>query len=403
MHRPLLRLLPALGLSILLPLNTAGADSRPNILLIVADDLGFSDLGAYGGEIHTPNIDQLAASGVQFTNFHVAATCSPTRSMLMTGVTNHLVGMGNMKEIMADNQKGQPGYETWLNDSVVTLPTLLQDAGYNTYMAGKWHLGDRPQSQPVARGFTRSFALMESGADNWEAQHYLPGGSATWIEDGKPVDLPEGFYSSFTYADKLIDYIDSGRTDGKPFFGYLAFQAVHAPHQVPEDYIQRYADIYDQGWDAIRQQRYQRQLASGLLPDTGENAVTDDWGTFYARRHIDWASLSDEEKAYRARQMAVFAGMAEAMDTSVGKVLSYLKDTGQYDNTLILFMSDNGGESTVLREVAPLFTACAMTPISMRSARPAATANTARAGPMRPILRSTLTRARRLAVGCACR
>jgi arylsulfatase len=355
MHRPLLRLLPALGLSILLPLNTAGADSRPNILLIVADDLGFSDLGAYGGEIHTPNIDQLAASGVQFTNFHVAATCSPTRSMLMTGVTNHLVGMGNMKEIMADNQKGQPGYETWLNDSVVTLPTLLQDAGYNTYMAGKWHLGDRPQSQPVARGFTRSFALMESGADNWEAKHYLPGGSATWIEDGKPVNLPEGFYSSFTYADKLIDYIDSGRTDGKPFFGYLAFQAVHAPHQVPEDYVQRYADIYDQGWDAIRQQRYQRQLASGLLPDTGENAVTDDWGTFYARRHIDWASLSDEEKAYRARQMAVFAGMAEAMDTSVGKVLSYLKDTGQYDNTLILFMSDNGGESTVLREVAPLF------------------------------------------------
>lgn len=355
MHRPLLRLLPALGLSILLPFNTASADSRPNILLIVADDLGFSDLGAYGGEIHTPNIDQLAASGVQFTNFHVAATCSPTRSMLMTGVTNHLVGMGNMKEIMADNQKGQPGYETWLNDSVVTLPTLLQDAGYNTYMAGKWHLGDRPQSQPVARGFTRSFALMESGADNWEAKHYLPGGSATWIEDGKPVNLPEGFYSSFTYADKLIDYIDSGRADGKPFFGYLAFQAVHAPHQVPEDYIQRYADIYDQGWDAIRQQRYQRQLASGLLPDTGENAVTDDWGTFYARRHIDWASLSDEEKAYRARQMAVFAGMAEAMDTSVGKVLSYLKDTGQYDNTLILFMSDNGGESTVLREVAPLF------------------------------------------------
>ena len=355
MHRPLLRLLPALGLSILLPFNTASADSRPNILLIVADDLGFSDLGAYGGEIHTPNIDQLAASGVQFTNFHVAATCSPTRSMLMTGVTNHLVGMGNMKEIMADNQKGQPGYETWLNDSVVTLPTLLQDAGYNTYMAGKWHLGDRPQSQPVARGFTRSFALMESGADNWEAKHYLPGGSATWIEDGKPVNLPEGFYSSFTYADKLIDYIDSGRADGKPFFGYLAFQAVHAPHQVPEDYIQRYADIYDHGWDAIRQQRYQRQLASGLLPDTGENAVTDDWGTFYARRHIDWASLSDEEKAYRARQMAVFAGMAEAMDTSVGKVLSYLKDTGQYDNTLILFMSDNGGESTVLREVAPLF------------------------------------------------
>ena len=163
----------------------AVAESRPNILLIVADDMGFSDPGAYGGEISTPNIDTLAAAGMQFTNFHVSATCSPTRGMLMTGVTNHLVGMGNMKEIMADNQKGQPGYETWLNDSVVTLPTLLQDAGYNTYMAGKWHLGMRPESQPIARGFKHSFALMESGADNWEEKHYLPGGSATWIEDGE--------------------------------------------------------------------------------------------------------------------------------------------------------------------------------------------------------------------------
>ncbi|WP_341708373.1 arylsulfatase [Halopseudomonas sp.] len=355
MHRLMPHLL-LLSIAGLMPLSAAAAvDTRPNILLIVADDLGFSDLGAYGGEIHTPNIDQLAAAGLQFTNFHVAATCSPTRSMLMTGVTNHLVGMGNMKEIMADNQKGQPGYETWLNDTVVTLPTLLQDAGYNTYMAGKWHLGDRPQSQPVARGFKHSFALMESGADNWEAKHYLPGGSATWIEDGKHVDLPANFYSSFTYADKLISYIDGGRTDGKPFFGYLAFQAVHAPHQVPEEYIERYAETYNQGWDVIREQRHQRQLASSLLPDTGEKVVTDDWGTFYARRHIDWNSLSEEEKAYRARQMAVFAGMAEAMDQSVGKVIDYLKEIGQYENTLILFMSDNGGESTVLREVAPLF------------------------------------------------
>lgn len=331
------------------------AAPRPNILVIVADDMGFSDAGAYGGEINTPHIDALAAAGMQFTNFHVSATCSPTRGMLMTGVTNHLVGMGNMKEIMAENQKGKPGYETWLNDSVVTLPSLLQDAGYNTYMAGKWHLGMRAESQPIARGFKHSFALMESGADNWEAKHYLPGGSATWIEDGKQISLPDDFYSSFTYADKLISYIDEGHDEGRPFFGYLAFQAVHAPHQVPEGYIERYRDKYDAGWDAIRQQRYTRQLQSGLLPDTGEQAVTDDWGTFYTTPYIEWDALSEEEKAYRSRQMAVFAGMAEAMDQSIGKVIKYLKDSDQYDNTLIIFMSDNGGESTVLREVAPRF------------------------------------------------
>jgi len=346
-RRPLRSLLTGLTM-LALP---ALAAPQPNILLIVADDMGFSDPGAYGGEISTPNIDQLAASGMQFTSFHVAATCSPTRSMLMTGVTNHLVGMGNMKEIMADNQKGKPGYETWLNDSVVTLPTLLQDAGYNTYMAGKWHLGMRAES----RGFKHSFALMESGADNWEEKHYLPGGSATWIEDGKKVSLPDDFYSSFTYADKLISYIREGQDEGRPFFGYLAFQAVHAPHQVPEEYIDRYRETYDAGWDVIRQQRYARQLKAGLIADTGEQAVTDDWGTFYTTPYINWDSLSDEEKAYRSRQMAVFAGMAEAMDQSIGKVIQYLKDSGQYDNTLIIFMSDNGGESTVLREVAPLF------------------------------------------------
>ncbi|GAA6129860.1 arylsulfatase [Halopseudomonas sabulinigri] len=353
---PAMARLPRLTLIAGLALLTlpALAAPQPNILLIVADDMGFSDPGAYGGEINTPNIDELAASGMQFTNFHVAATCSPTRSMLMTGVTNHLVGMGNMKEIMADNQKGQPGYESYLNDSVVTLPTLLQDAGYNTYMAGKWHLGMRAESQPIARGFKHSFALMESGADNWEEKHYLPGGSATWIEDGKQVSLPEDFYSSFTYADKLISYIREGQDEGRPFFGYLAFQAVHAPHQVPEEYIDRYRKTYDAGWDTIRQQRYARQLQAGLLPDTGEQAVSDDWGTFYSTPYIAWDGLSDEEKAYRSRQMAVFAGMAEAMDQSIGKVIQYLKDSGQYDNTLIIFMSDNGGESTVLREVAPL-------------------------------------------------
>ncbi|WP_193072242.1 arylsulfatase [Pseudomonas sp. FME51] len=341
-------------LALLVPLS-GQADPRPNILLIVADDMGFSDPGVYGGEISTPNIDALAAEGLQFSNFNVAATCSPTRAMLLTGVTSHKVGMGNMKEIMADNQKGQPGYETWLNDQAVTLPTLLQDAGYRTYMAGKWHLGGRPESLPNARGFDRSVALLESGADNWEAKHYLPAGTATWVEDGQPITLPEDFYSSFFYADKLIEYLGSEPDSDQPFFAYLAFQAVHAPHQAPEAYVEQYADAYQEGWDVIRQRRYERLTELGVLPRTAESVVSSDWGTFYDTPTIDWASLIDEERGYRARQMAVYAGMAQAMDENIGRVINHLKANGEYDNTLVIFMSDNGAESTVLTEIAPLF------------------------------------------------
>ncbi|SDU07248.1 arylsulfatase [Halopseudomonas salegens] len=331
------------------------ADTRPNILLILADDMGFSDPGAYGGEISTPNIDTLAAEGMQFTNFNVSATCSPTRGMLLTGVTNHKVGMGNMREIMADNQKGQPGYETWLNDQVVTLPTLLRDHGYRTYMAGKWHLGDRPQSLPGARGFEQSVTLLESGADNWEAKHYLPGGSATYLENDQPISLPDDFYSSTFFTDKLIGYLDADRERDEPFFAYLSFQAVHAPHHAPEAFIERYAGKYDQGWDEIRRQRYERMTAMGVVPRAIDSVVSSDWGTFYDAETIDWDSLDDEERRYRARQMEVYAGMAEAMDHNIGRVFAYLREQGQLDNTLVIFLSDNGGESTELVNVAPMF------------------------------------------------
>lgn len=152
----------------------ASSDERPNFIVFLMDDTGYGDIGAYGSEVSTPNIDRIAADGVQFTNYHTAATCSPTRSMLLTGVDNHLTGMGNMIEIMADNQRDQPGYEGYMGNSVVTVATLLRDAGYHTYMAGKWHLGKTKESVPAARGFERSFALMESGADNWEHKTYLP-------------------------------------------------------------------------------------------------------------------------------------------------------------------------------------------------------------------------------------
>ena len=195
----------------------------PNIIVILLHDAGFADLGAYGSEISTPHIDRLAANGVQFTNFHVAAACTPTRGMLLTGVDNHLVGMGNMIEIMADNQFDQPGYEGFMGYAVVTLPTLLRDAGYHTYMAGKWHLGKTKKSIPAARGFERSISLMESGADNWEKKSYLPlYENVHFYEDFDEVDLPDDFFSTNYYVDRLKEYIGKDHGDGKPFFAYLS-------------------------------------------------------------------------------------------------------------------------------------------------------------------------------------
>jgi len=225
--------------------NWARADPRPNILLILADDMGYSDVSPYGSEIFTPNIARQSNQGMVLTNFHVAAYCAPTRSMLMTGMDNHVVGLGNMIELAADNQFGKPGYEGHLNGRAVTLATILRDAGYHTYMAGKWHLGKTPGSLPTAQGFEDSVGVLEGGADNWEAKSYSPGYSAVHFFDGrKDLQLPPDFYSSRFYADRMIHYIDSGAPDGKPFFGYLAFQAVHQPHQAPAEFTARYVSTY---------------------------------------------------------------------------------------------------------------------------------------------------------------
>jgi arylsulfatase A-like enzyme len=322
------------------------AATPPNILLILADDMGYSDSGPYGSEIFTPNIARLANQGMMLTNFHVAAYCAPTRSMLLTGVDNHLVGLGNMIELAADNQHGKPGYEGYLNGRAATLATVLHNAGYHTYMSGKWHLGKTPASIPAAQGFEQSVGVLEGGADNWENKSYSPGYKSVHFFDGrKPLTLPPDFYSSKFYADKMIGYIDQNAGDGKPFFGYLAFQAVHQPHQAPAEFTARYISTYMAGWSEISQFRYERMVELGLMPS----------GLKMVRPSMvqDWNTLPPDEQRMNAKRMAVYAGMLEYMDMSIGRVLDHLKAKGMLDNTIVVFMSDNGGESAKLQPMFP--------------------------------------------------
>jgi arylsulfatase len=311
--------------------------------------MGFGDLGAYGSEIETPNLDRLASQGIRFTNFHVGAACAPTRTMLMTGVDNHMAGMGNMLEIQADNQFGKPGYEGHLNDKVVSVATRLKDAGYHTYMAGKWHLGKSATTIPHAKGFERSFALMESGADNFvEMPYSAMYEKVHYFEDDKAVTLPtENYFSTDHYTKKIIDYIGSNRGDGRPFFAYVAYQAVHYPHQAPKKDIDKYKGVYDAGWHAIRSSRLEKQKKLGIVPkdavlNNDHEATSADYWKIPA-----WDSLSDEQKRFSARSMEVYAGMADNMDQNIGKLFAYLKEIGEYENTLIVFLSDNGADPSV--------------------------------------------------------
>lgn len=315
------------------------ANKRPNIVFILADDLGYTDIAPYGSEVNTPSLAALADQGVSFTNYHTAANCAPARAMLLTGVDSHLAGVPNIPEMLAPEQRVHDNYQGVLGDDVVTVASLLEDAGYHTYMAGKWHLGMAPEKQPSRRGFQRTMAMMDSGADNWEQRPYLAlYDQANWFADGERYTLPEDFYSSRFLVDKMIEFIDGNRQDGKPFLAYLPFMAVHSPVQAPQEYIDRYMGVYDSGWDALRQQRKERATALGIVPagiPMVRMPTTDEWD-----------NLTSEERRYQSKRMAVYAGMIEAMDFHIGRLIEYLKETGQYDNTVFIFTSDNGAEAS---------------------------------------------------------
>ena len=318
----------------------AAGKARPNIVLLLADDWGFSDVGAFGSEIATPNIDDLARRGMRFSNFHVSASCSPTRAMLLTGVDNHLNGVGNMRETIPQSHVGKPGYLSVLDANVVTVATLLKDAGYHTYVAGKWHIGKEAHNLPPARGFERSIIQGDSGSDNWETgKRYLDlADKVSWFEDGKEAVMPAEYYSSKFFVDKAMEYISSGANDNKPFFAYVAFQANHIPVQAPKEFIDKYRGRYDKGWTVLRQERRDKAIALGLIPK--------DTPMVTMRTTADWDALSAKDKQYQARRMEVYAAMADAMDFHVGRLVAHLKKTGAYDNTVFVFMSDNGPEAS---------------------------------------------------------
>jgi arylsulfatase len=342
---PLLRL-PQTLLTAVLTLGSslamaASADSaQPNILLIVADDLGYSDLGSYGGDINTPTLDQLAKDGLQFTNMYAAPTCSITRSMLMSGTDNHLAGLGTMAEALQPFQRGKPGYEGYLNQRSYSIAELLKQGGYSTLMVGKWHLGLEADQGPDQRGFEQSFTLLEGGASHFKPASVDPTKieQVHYRENGKAVELPEDFYSSDFYTDKLISYLQNSKKDGKPFFAYAAFTSPHWPLQAPKEYLDKYKGRFDQGYDSVRLARIERMKNLGLMASDAQPAKP-----LPANPKLPgWEQLSLEQKSVEARKMEIYAAMVDNLDHNIGRLVEYLRQSGQYDNTLIVFMSDNG-------------------------------------------------------------
>jgi arylsulfatase len=333
--------------ALVVPVVAYAQDKRPNVLLIVADDAGIADIGSFGSEINTPSIDALASAGVRFTQFGVSATCSPSRSMLLSGADNHVAGLGNMAEFMAPNQKGKSGYEGYLSDHIVPLPELLKHAGYHTYMAGKWHMGEEPDQWPSARGFTRDLTLIPGGGSHMDDMWGAKGERQLYTQNGKILQsLRPGFHSSEDYTAAIIGNIEENRADGKPFFAYLALQAPHDPFQLPDDWRDRYKGRYDEGYDVTRAARIERMKQTGILPQTA---------TVFPRLPTvpAWFELSDEDRRQSARKMELYAAMVEHMDANIGKLTAYLKDKNLYDNTLIIFLSDNGPEGNQMKMGPP--------------------------------------------------
>lgn len=333
-------LLCVIAFAVLCPSAARALESgRPNVLLILADDLGFSDLGCYGGEIATPNLDALAKGGLRFRQFTNGTRCCPSRASLLTGLYPHQAGVGDM-----NGDGGRPGYRGFPQPNTVTIAEVLKSAGYHTSMVGKWHLSAGPKTpRPTDRGFDEFYGMIGGFNSCFQEEPFysrLPAGHARRVY---PIDR---FYSTDVFGDYALDFLAEARAQGKPFFQYLAFNAPHFPlHAKPED-IRKYEDVYAKGWDRIRERRLARQVSLGLFP---EGTPLSPRSGFTTRRDFPrsgenpaWDSLDADRRADLARRMAVYAAMVECLDRNVGRVVERLRSAGELDNTLILFLSDNG-------------------------------------------------------------
>jgi len=295
---------------------------KPNIILILADDLGYSDLGAYGSEISTPNLDRLANEGLRLKQFYNNSICAPTRASLITGQYQHKAGVGYFS-----NDLGLPAYQGYINNESLTIAEVLRSNGYITATSGKWHVSGNGKSLPWDRGFDLVFPKQERNADSG-----APTFKAQTDSDGYPVETS---FSTEVINREAEGFLDQIKTQDKPFFLYLAHTAPHWPLvALPQD-IAKYKGRYDKGWEAIRQERFERQKRLGLTPVNTEASIPD-------KDIYDWSRLSYDQRQLWAKKMEIFAAMVDRLDQTVGKLLKKLKDNGQLDNTLIVFLSDNG-------------------------------------------------------------
>jgi arylsulfatase A-like enzyme len=326
-----LQVMPAENLSI----------KRPNFLIITTDDMGYTDFGAFGGQdIPTPNFDSLAMDGVRLTNFHTSAVCSPTRSMLMSGTGNHEAGKGQQRVV--PEFLGHHGYEGHIVDRVATIPERLALEGYHTYMAGKWHLGsEQGVNLPGDRGFERSFALTPGNYDHFDPML----GEIRYSEDGQSIDkLPENFYSTTAYVDKMIGYLQSNEGDGQPFFAWFAPTAPHWPLQVLPGWKDKFVGVYDAGYDEICALRQQGAQEAGVLPVGADTSICPE-------ETVPWSELSEDDQKMNSRVMELYAGMVAHLDSEFGRLLDYLIESGQLENTYIIYHNDNGPDGgTILDE-----------------------------------------------------